>query len=121
MKYYNVMISWQNVFNQPVKKYLRTYNVIQKIASGQGNDYATGCLLDNIYTLDLVDADLSKQEALDADPEAVQKISFTRNLNDTNANIVFIVEEAKETILDLYWRYCKFILLEYKKWLSITL
>ena len=50
MKYYNVMISWQNVFNQPVKKYLRTYNVIQKIATGQGDDYTTGCLLGNIYT-----------------------------------------------------------------------
>ena len=49
----------------------------------------------------LIAVDLSKQEALDADPEAVQKISFTRNPNDTNVNIIFTAEEAKETILYL--------------------
>ena len=28
---------------------MRTYNNIQKIATGQGNDYTTGCLLDYPY------------------------------------------------------------------------
>ena len=32
------MIDGQNVFDQPVKNDLRTYNNIQKIAIGQGDD-----------------------------------------------------------------------------------
>ena len=45
--------------------------------------------------------DLSKQEALDADPRAIQQISFTANLHRIgNTRIYFILEEAKEIILD---------------------
>ena len=44
---------------------------------------------------------LSEQQALDADPKAIQKISFTVNLNwDGNKIMFFITEKAKETILD---------------------
>ena len=39
------MINGRNFFDQPVKNDLRIYNNIQKIASGQGDDYTTGCLL----------------------------------------------------------------------------
>ena len=35
-------------FDQPVKINLRTYN-IQKIATGQGDGYISGCLLDDAY------------------------------------------------------------------------
>ena len=47
--------------------------------------------------------DLSKQQELDADPKAIQQINFTGNLAwEGNASIkmFFIIEEAKETILD---------------------
>ena len=45
--------------------------------------------------------DLSKQQALDADPTAIKKINFTANLDrDRNTTVLFIIEEAKETILD---------------------
>ena len=43
------MIGGQNLFNQPVRNDLRTYDNIQKIAAGQGDDYRTGCLLDYPY------------------------------------------------------------------------
>ena len=42
---------------------------------------------------------LSKEQALDADPKAIPKINFMGNL-DREATVFFIVEEAKETILD---------------------
>ena len=46
--------------------------------------------------------DLSKLQARDADSKAIQKINFTRNLDQAgNTAIFFIIEEAKETILDL--------------------
>ena len=41
------MIDEQNFFDQLVKNNLTTYDSIWKIATGQGDDYITGCLLDN--------------------------------------------------------------------------
>ena len=43
------MIDGQNFFDQPVKNNLRTYDNVQKIMIGQGDDYKTGCLLDYPY------------------------------------------------------------------------
>ena len=41
-----------------------------------------------------------KQQALDADPRAIQQINFTVNLDRAgNTRIYFILEEAKVTIL----------------------
>ena len=36
-------------FNQPVKNSMKTYDNIRKIATGQGDDYKTGWLLDYNY------------------------------------------------------------------------
>ena len=70
--------------DQPAKSDMRTYENIQKIATGQGNDYTTSCLLDYNYFNNyykIIAIDLSKQQALDVDPKAIQKINFTRNLD----------------------------------------
>ena len=49
----------------------------------------------------MIAIDLRKQQALDADPRAVQQINFTANLDrQENTTIFFIIEEAKETVLD---------------------
>ena len=49
----------------------------------------------------LIVISLSKQQVLDVDPKAMQRIKFTRNLNRVeNTRIYFIIREAKETILD---------------------
>ena len=45
----NVIIDGQNVFDQPVKINLRTYDKFRKIAIVQGDDFTTGCLLDYNY------------------------------------------------------------------------
>ena len=42
----NVMIDWQNLFDQLVKDNLITHENIRKIATDQGDDYTTGYLLD---------------------------------------------------------------------------
>ena len=43
--------------------------------------------------------DLSKQQALDRDPKAIQQIKFTGNLDqDNGATKFFINDEAKESI-----------------------
>ena len=43
------MIHVRNLFDQLVKNGEGTYNNIQKIKSGQGERYLTGCLLDYPY------------------------------------------------------------------------
>ena len=49
----------------------------------------------------MITIDLSKQKGLDADPRAIQQINFTANLDkDGNTTVLFIIEEAKETVLD---------------------
>ena len=77
---------------------------VRKIATGQGDDYATGCLLDYPYfkkNYKMISIDLSKQKALDADPRAIQQINFTANLDRAaNRTRCFITEEAKETVVD---------------------
>ena len=43
------MIDGQNVFDQLIRKKIRTYDNIRNIATDQGHDYATGCLVDCNY------------------------------------------------------------------------
>ena len=97
------MIGGKNVFDQPVKSDKVTYENIRKITIGQGDDYTTGCLLDYTYFkkyYKMIAIDLSKQQALDADPRAIQQINFTANLDrDGNTTMFFLIEEAKETVL----------------------
>ena len=95
---YNVMIDGRNFFYQPLGNNLATYDNIRKTTIGQGDDYTTGCLLDYNYFNNyykMVETGLSKQPALDADPEAIQLISFTRTLNwseDKNDNTISVGE-----------------------------
>ena len=71
-----------------------------KIAIGQGDDCTTVCLLDYNYLKEyyrLITKDLSKQHKLYSDP--IQQINFTENI-EKDTFIFFIIEEAKETVLD---------------------
>ena len=66
IKNYNVMINGENHFDQPIKDNKVTYENIRKIATGRGDDYTTGCLLDYPYFKDsykMIVVDLSKQQA----------------------------------------------------------
>ena len=85
------MIDGKDFFDQPVKNNKITYENIRKIATGQGDDYTTDCLLDYIYFKDyykMIAVDLRKQQALNADPKAIQQINFTANLNrDENTRV----------------------------------
>ena len=98
------MIDGRNFFDQPIKSMIKTYENIRKIATGQGGAYTNGCLLDYYYFKDrykMIAIDLSKQQTLDADPRAIQQINFTANLDRAgNTTMFFIIEEAKETVLD---------------------
>ena len=98
------MIDERNFFDQPINSMAKTYKNIRKIPTGQGFDYTAGCLLDYSYFKDhykMTAIDLSKQQALDADPKAIQQFNFAANLDRArNTAMFFITEEAKETVLD---------------------
>ena len=104
IKDYNIMINGENRFDQPIKNNKVAYENIRKIATDQGDDYTTGCLLDYSYfpdTYKIIAVNLSKQQALDVDPRAIQQINFIANLDrDRNTRVYFILEDAKKTILD---------------------
>ena len=70
-------------FGQPINNDIKTYENIRKIATGQGDDYAAGCLLDYPYVKEnnkTIAIDLSKQQGLDADPRTIKQINVTVNL-----------------------------------------
>ena len=97
------MIDGKIFFDQPINGMIKTYENIRKIAAGPGDDSITVCLLDYSYLKDhykLIAIDLSKQQTLDADPRAIQQISFTANWDRVgNTTMIFIIEDAKETVL----------------------
>ena len=49
IKDYNIMINGENFFDQKIKNNKVTYENIRKIATGQGDNYTTSCLLDYPY------------------------------------------------------------------------
>ena len=56
----------------------------------------------------MVAANLSKQQELDANSKAIQKINFTGNLERAGITTMrFAIEEAKQTISDFFIRNCK--------------
>ena len=56
----------------------------------------------------MIAINLIKQQALDADPRAIQQINFTANLDrEGNTTMFFIIEEAKQTVLDFSQRTVK--------------
>ena len=67
------MIDSKTLFDQPINSMTKTYEN-RKIATGQRDDYTTGCLLDYSYLKDhykMIAIDLSKQQALDTDSRAI--------------------------------------------------
>ena len=92
-----MLLLMEEIFMINQSKIILKHDNIRKIATGQGDDYTTECLLDYNYFKKhyrLIAIDLSKQQKLDVDPKA----------------IFFIIKEAKETALDfskgtvkVYW------------------
>ena len=68
------MVGGKNFLDQTLKNDLIIYDNIQKIATCQGDDYATGCLLDHPCFKNqckMIATDLCKQQALDADSKSI--------------------------------------------------
>ena len=99
IKNYNIEIDGRNFYDQSINGSIKQYDEIRKISTGQGDDYATGCLLDFAYfekNYTLFAADLGKQKALDANSRAVQQIIFTGK-TDNQIRVYYILKNSKGT------------------------
>ena len=73
---HNVLIDGRNFHDQSINDQIKKYDGIRKTATGQGDDYTKGCLLDYHHFKDhdnLIAVDLSKQKDLDADSRTIQQ------------------------------------------------
>ena len=94
----------KNFYDQPINDQIKQYDEIRETATGQGEDYTTGCLLEYQYFKDhynLIAVDLSKQKELDADSRAIQQIEFYGILK-TNSQVFTSLEKPKKTMLQFY-------------------
>ena len=76
----------------------KTYENMRKFATGKGDDYTTGCLLDYSYfkqNYKMFAVDLSRQNELDADPRAIQQINFTANLDRAGNTTILLTKRRK--------------------------
>ena len=87
-----------------INSQIRKYDEVRKVALGKGDDYTTGRLLDYAYfkkNYQIIAADLSKQQELDADPRSIQQIEFI-GIVETASDIYTILEKSKETVLEFF-------------------
>ena len=107
------MVDGRNFYDQPINDLIKRYDKVRKVLTGQDDDYTTGCLLDYTYFKDnyrLIAANLSKQEALDTYPRAIQQIVFQGVVGgaDKHKNkTVYYLEKSKEAVLEFYKRTAK--------------
>ena len=84
----------------------KTYENIRKIATGKGDDYTTGCLLDYPYFIEkykMIAIDLSRQYKLDAGPRAIQQINFTANLDKAgNKQYSLLLKKQKKLLSNFH-------------------
>ena len=98
---FNVLIDGRNFYDQPINDQIKKHDEIGKIATGKGDNYTTGCLLDYQYFKDhyqLTAVDLSKEKELDANPRASQQIEFYGKLG-TDSQVCAVLEKPKQTAL----------------------
>ena len=104
IKDYNILIGGKNFFDQLINNDTKTYENIRKISTGQEDNYTSGCLLDYPNFKEkykIIAIHLSKQQVRNTDSRAIQHISLITNLDWAGSTTkFFVIEEAKETILD---------------------
>ena len=98
---FNVLIDGRIFYDQPTNDLVKQYDKIRKTATGQKDDYTTGCLLDYKYFKDhynLIAVDLSRQKELNDDSRAIQHTEFNGMLK-TNSQVCTVLYKLKETVL----------------------
>ena len=100
------MIDGKNFFDQPVKNDKVMYENIRKIATGRGDDYTTGCLLDYIYFNNyykVIAVDLRKQQVLDVDPQQFNKLVLLQiQIQQETQDSISFMKKRKKLFLNFH-------------------
>ena len=111
IKYYNVLIDSNALFELPIKNIEPTFEKIIQITDQIGY-YTRDNLLDYEYFKEhykLIAIDLSKQIELE-DKDIKHQINFIGNLErDNGAVIFFIIEKIEETIIEFLQNYASIV------------
>ena len=94
---YDVLIDGRNFYGQPTNDLIKQYDEIRKTATGKGDSYTTGCLLDYQYFKNhykIIPADLSEEKQVDADPRSIQETEFYGMLQ-TNSQVCTVLEKKQ--------------------------
>ena len=78
---YIAIINGKNFYDQAIDSNIKLYKGIWNLATGQGEDYSNGCLLDYEYLKNyyrLIAVNFSRQKELDADQNSIQQIELVR-------------------------------------------
>ena len=103
IKYNNVNIDSRHFFDQPINDNTKPYENIRNIATGQGDHYTIGCLLDYFHFREnykLIATDSSNQKVLKANPRSIQQTNFTGNLDRDGNTISFSLSKKQK---ELFW------------------
>lgn len=96
------MIDEIKCFDEPISNNIKTYENIQKNSTGQGDGYQlTFCQI--ILISKNIMRFLSKQQALDINPNSIQKTNSIRNLEE-NATKSIILEKVKQATWNFFQR-----------------
>ena len=105
IKDYNLLIDGRNFYDQNISDSITRYNELLKQTTGRSEEYTTGSLISYDYYLkdfNIVAINVSQQSILDYDPKAIQQIEFLYKLaDDSNAQILTVLEKEKETVLGI--------------------
>ena len=96
---YNIIINGKNFYDLAIDSDMNQYEEIRKLKTGQGEEYATGCLSDYDYIKNqyrLIVIYLSRLKELDADSKAIQQKEFVEQLKNqimiiNNVESVFVL------------------------------
>ena len=92
----------RNFYNQPINDPIKQSHEVREVAIGQGDYYTTRCLLHYAYPKDtykFIAVDVSKQNALDGDPRATQRIVF-QGVAGVKQRLYTVLEKSKEKVLE---------------------
>ena len=103
IKSQNIIINGKNFYDQSIDSDVKRYLEIRNSATGQGENYTTGYLLDYDYIKNhyrIIAVDLSRQGILDADPKVIQQIEFVGRLKNPDYATVANESMVALTILE---------------------
>ena len=97
------MIIGKNVFDQPIKNDKITYEILEKLILAKEMIMQL-VVYQVVHIKKIIAIDLSKQQALDADPRTIQQINFTADLDSDGDTRKFLFLKKQK---NLFWTFHK--------------